>query len=202
VPLGTLSIDREQQSGVTKDEIPHRETQTPLSNGQAAPRRCLVVPACLSTVSRCHQHQLLVGGTWKSCWKCNLQPMAVVVTHMGEHNHFQDVLNELNPQGRALREMIPDVYRGFSEMSGAALTSGALDRKLKELIGLAIAVAVRCDGCIADHARGAVRAGASKEEAAEAIGVSIVLQGGPATVYGARAYAAFCEFADAAATAG
>ncbi len=41
------------------------------------------------------------------------------------------------------------------------------------------------------------RAGASKEEAAEAIGVSIMMHGGPATIYGARAYDAFCEFADA-----
>ena len=55
-----------------------------------------------------------------------------------------------------------------------------------------------CDGCIASHARGAVRAGASKQEAADAIGVAIMMHGGPGTVYGARAFAAFCEFADAA----
>jgi len=116
---------------------------------------------------------------------------------MSEHNHFHDVLNDLNPQGRALRKMIPDVYRGFGEMSGAAMTSGALERKVKELIAMVIGVAVRCDGCIASHSRGAVAAGASKQEAAEAIGVGIMMQGGPATVYGARAYAAFCEFADA-----
>jgi AhpD family alkylhydroperoxidase len=65
---------------------------------------------------------------------------------------------------------------------------------------MVIAVVERCDGCIADHARGAVLAGASKEEAAEAIGVSILMQGGPATVWGARAYDAFCEFAAAHAT--
>ena len=44
----------------------------------------------------------------------------------------------------------------------------------------------------------AVRAGATREEAAEAIGVTFFMQGGPATIYGARAFAAFCEFADAA----
>ena len=64
---------------------------------------------------------------------------------------------------------------------------------------MAIGVVAGCDGCIASHAQGAVRAGASKEEAAEAIGVSILMHGGPATIYGARAYEAFCEFADAAA---
>jgi len=35
------------------------------------------------------------------------------------------------------------------------------------------------------------------EEAAEAIGVTFLMHGGPATIYGARAYDAFCEFADA-----
>lgn len=92
--------------------------------------------------------------------------------------------------------MIPDVYRGFAEMSKAALTDGALDRKSKELIALAIGVVAGCDGCIASHAQGAARAGASKQEAAEAIGVTFLMHGGPATIYGARAYDAFCEFAE------
>jgi AhpD family alkylhydroperoxidase len=117
---------------------------------------------------------------------------------MSEDNHYHHLLNDLNPQHRALRKMIPEVYRGFGEMSNGALTSGALDKRIKELIAMAIGVVAGCDGCIASHAQGAVRAGASKEEAAEAIGVSILMHGGPATIYGARAYDAFCEFADAA----
>jgi AhpD family alkylhydroperoxidase len=116
-------------------------------------------------------------------------------------NHNHEVLNTLSPQHRALRKMIPDVLRGFGELSNAALASGALDTKFKELIALTIGVVHGCDGCIASHAQGAVRAGATKEEAAEAIGVSILMMGGPATIYGARAYDAFCEFADVAATA-
>lgn len=113
------------------------------------------------------------------------------------HAHYSDLLNELNPQHRALRQMIPDIYKGFGELSRAALGTGALDTKIKELIALTIGVVHGCDGCIASHARGAVRAGATKQEAAEAIGVSILMHGGPATIYGARAYSAFCEFADA-----
>lgn len=116
---------------------------------------------------------------------------------MSEHNHYHDVLNELNPQHGALREKIPEVYKGFAQMSNAALTSGALDTKFKELIAVAIGVVAGCDGCIASHTKGAARAGASKEEAAEAIGVAFLMHGGPATIYGARAYDAFCEFADA-----
>jgi AhpD family alkylhydroperoxidase len=117
---------------------------------------------------------------------------------MTTHSHYHEVLGDLNPQHRELRQMIPDVYRGFGEMSNAALASGALDKRYKELIAMAIGVVAGCDGCIASHARGAARAGASKEEAAEAIGVSILMHGGPATIYGARAYTAFCEFAGAA----
>lgn len=118
---------------------------------------------------------------------------------MSEHMHYKAVNDELNPQHRALRQMIPGVYAGFGEMSKAALAPGAMETKTKELMAMAIGVVHGCDGCIASHARGAVRAGATKEEAAEAIGVAIFMNGGPATVYGARAYTAFCEFADAAA---
>jgi AhpD family alkylhydroperoxidase len=117
---------------------------------------------------------------------------------MTHHDHHAGVLNELNPQHRALRQMIPDVYQGFGELSRAALTTGALEAKVKELIAMAIGVVHGCDGCIASHARGAARAGATTQEAAEAIGVSILMHGGPATIYGARAYTAFCEFADCA----
>jgi AhpD family alkylhydroperoxidase len=115
---------------------------------------------------------------------------------MSEHGHSHDVLNDLRPQHRALRQAIPDVYRGFNELSGAALADGALPGSVKELMAMAIGVVHGCDGCIASHAKGAASAGASAQEAAEAIGVAILMHGGPATVYGARAYAAFCEFAE------
>lgn len=115
---------------------------------------------------------------------------------MTDHNHHGSVLDELKPQHRDLRRAIPDVYAGFGEMSKAALAPGAVDGGIKELIALAIGVVQGCDGCIASHARGAVRAGATREQAAEVLGVAILMNGGPATIYGARAYAAFIEFAD------
>jgi AhpD family alkylhydroperoxidase len=115
-----------------------------------------------------------------------------------EHSHGKAVLDDLAPLGRELRTAIPDVYAGFRDLHAAAVAPGALDGKTKELIALALSVQHQCDGCIASHARGAARAGATKQEAAEAIGVTYLMNGGPATVYGPRAYAAFCEFADAA----
>ncbi len=106
----------------------------------------------------------------------------------------KQVQDELRPHARELRRMIPEVYKGFAALHDAALVDGALDTKTKELIALAIAVSTECDGCIAAHAHAAVRSGASLEEAAEAIGVSILMTGGPATIYGPRAFAAFSEF--------
>lgn len=112
------------------------------------------------------------------------------------HAHGKEVLHDLGPLSRELRREIPEVYRGFVEMQRAAMAPGALDPKFKELIALAIGVADSCDGCIASHARGAARAGATREEVAEAIGVTFLMRGGPATVYGPRAFDAFCEFSE------
>jgi AhpD family alkylhydroperoxidase len=61
------------------------------------------------------------------------------------------------------------------------------------LFALAIAVRKGCDGCIASHARGVVRTGATESEVAEALGVAIAMHGGPASVYGPPASTAFRE---------
>ena len=62
------------------------------------------------------------------------------------------------------------------------------------LIALGIAIAVRCDGCIAFHVHDAIRAGASNEEMAETIGVAILMGGGPAVMYGCDALEAMKQF--------
>jgi AhpD family alkylhydroperoxidase len=114
-----------------------------------------------------------------------------------EYTYGKGVLDELGPLHRELRRAVPEVYSTFAEFHRASFAPGALDRKTKELIALAISVIERCDGCIASHAEGAARAGATRQEAAEAIGVSFLMGGGPSTIYGPRAYAAFCEYTDA-----
>ncbi|WP_067430889.1 carboxymuconolactone decarboxylase family protein [Nocardioides jensenii] len=119
--------------------------------------------------------------------------MSTTTTHA---QHGKDVLSELAPLHRELRHAIPEVYKGFGELHKAAFTAGELDVKTKELIALAIGVVEGCDGCIASHAQAAARAGASRQEAAEAIGVTFLMKGGPATIYGPRAYDAFCGFED------
>ncbi|MEO6791823.1 MAG: carboxymuconolactone decarboxylase family protein [Ornithinibacter sp.] len=108
--------------------------------------------------------------------------------------HGTSVLDALRGPSKDLRAAIPGVYAGFSATHQAALEPGVLDAVTKELIALGISVAQQCDGCIASHARGAAMKGATAEQVAETLGVAILMGGGPATVYGPRAYAAFLEF--------
>jgi len=120
------------------------------------------------------------------------------MTHTDAHTHSygKGVQAELRDPALALRKAIPEVYEGFNSLHSAAYADGALDRKTKELIALAIATSEHCDGCIASHARGAAKAGATEAEVAEALGVCIQMMGGPGTVYAPRAFAAFREFAE------
>lgn len=109
--------------------------------------------------------------------------------------HPNEVIGELRQPARDLREHIPDVIGAYAQMQRAVMADGALSSKTKELIALAVAITRECDGCVASHARGAARHDAKEEEVAEAIGVAILLNGGPATVWGPRALAAFKEMA-------
>lgn len=94
-----------------------------------------------------------------------------------------------------LLQMVPDSVKAYGGLSKAAQSPGALDTKTKELIALAISVATRCDGCIAYHARNSVRAGATRQEIAEMLGVTLQMGGGPSMVYAADALRAYDEFA-------
>ena len=114
--------------------------------------------------------------------------------HGGMHEHGRDLLAGLVPHTRDLRDLIPGVYEGFGRMHAAAFADGEVDRKTKELIALGISIAVRCDGCIASHAKSAAREKATEREVAETIGIAISMSGGPGTVYGPRAMAAYRSF--------
>ena len=118
-----------------------------------------------------------------------------LASHGAPGAHGKAVLDDLSPLHRQLRRAIPDAYVGFGELHRAAFADGALDVATKELIALAIAVVEGCDGCIASHTQAAARAGATRQQAAEAIGATFLMLGGPATIQGPRAYDAFCEFA-------
>ena len=91
--------------------------------------------------------------------------------------------------------------QGFSALAAGATKPGVLDRKTKELIALAIGVAVRCDGCIGFHSEALVKLGTSRLEVEEALGMAIYMGGGPSLMYAADALEAFEQFSRSAAPA-
>lgn len=108
----------------------------------------------------------------------------------------RDVRKDLAEPARRLRGEIPDVIESYAAVERAVMGDGALPAKVKELIALAIGATRQCDGCLAAHGRGAARQEATEAEVAEAMGVVILMNGGPGTVWGARGLAAYREFAD------
>lgn len=92
-----------------------------------------------------------------------------------------------------LGKLTPDTVRGYATLGGAGAKTGHLDQKTRELIAVACAVSLRCDGCITVHTDAARKAGATPEELAEALGVAISLNAGAALVYSTRAMDAFAD---------
>ena len=108
--------------------------------------------------------------------------------------HHHEVLSALRQPTVSLRQARPDPWSGFTALHEAAMTDGTIPRRIKELIAMAIGVIDECDGCIAYHARAAARAGATPAEAAEVLGVALLMGGGPSSVWAPRAWEAFHEF--------
>lgn len=80
----------------------------------------------------------------------------------------------------------PDTIRGYRGLSQAGEKANLLGAKTRELIALAVAVTRQCDGCIAVHTDAALKAGATREEMAEALGVAIAVNAGAALIYSSR----------------
>ncbi len=110
------------------------------------------------------------------------------------HKHWPDMARALNPLVAGLRGAQPDLIRAFSQMAQAALKPAALDTKTKELMALAISVAIRCDACITFHAKAALKAGASDEEISETMGLAIYMGAGPSVMYAAQALEAAAQW--------
>ena len=88
----------------------------------------------------------------------------------------------------------PAVMEAFEALHQVAGTTGALDRKIKELMALAISVTRGCDDCIAHHVHDAIEAGATREEFADALGVAVLMGGGPGMIYASHAIDAVDQF--------
>lgn len=113
--------------------------------------------------------------------------------------NYTAIYSQLEGLMGQLADEAPQVMDGFTKLHGASTEDGALDKKTKELIALAIGITVRCDGCIAYHVHDAVGAGASRQELIETIGVAVMMGGGPSVVYGCEALQAIDQLQPAGA---
>lgn len=103
------------------------------------------------------------------------------------HQHLEERLAELGSE-------IPGPMAGFSRLHKKAMVEGVLSRKVKEMMALAISIAVGCEGCIAYHTHDAIEAGAMRAELLETIGVGLMMGGGPGSIYAAYALEAMEQF--------
>lgn len=114
---------------------------------------------------------------------------------------YPEITKRISANLRKLRNDVPDLMKGFSAMAQAAGRDGALDKKTKELIALALGVAAHCDGCIGFHAEALVKLGATRQEIEEVLGMAVYMGGGPSLMFAADAIAAFEQFQEKAAVA-
>lgn len=103
-------------------------------------------------------------------------------------------LSETTNRLGTLQAETPQTFEGFNTMGAAAKAPGALDEKTKEFIALGIAIATRCDSCIAFHVRALVRLGATRPELCEALAMASYMGGGPSIAFSAKALEAYDEF--------
>ena len=89
------------------------------------------------------------------------------------YDDFKKDMGKVNTQ-------TPDVIKGFNALFSAVMKDGAVSLKNKELIALALGVAMRCEPCIFLHVKKCLEAGATREEIMEAAAVAVMMQGGPA----------------------
>ena len=94
-------------------------------------------------------------------------------------------------------KLSPDTVRGYSALGGAGQKTGHLDARTRELIAVAVAITLRCDGCITVHTDAARKLGTTTKEIAEALGVAVSVNAGAAIVYATRALDAYAAAGEA-----
>lgn len=111
---------------------------------------------------------------------------------------WPDYRRQLGEGMKDIGKLSPETLKGYVALSNAGQKSDVLGAKIRELIALAVAVTVRCDGCIATHVDAARKSGATREEIAEALGVAVAINAGAALVYSARTLDAYAALDSAA----
>ena len=109
---------------------------------------------------------------------------------------FVQIANDVISGVGMLRQGSPDTMKAFAALATAATAPNAIDTKTKELMALAIGIAIHCDGCIAFHTKMAHQHGATRQEVLETVSLAVYMGGGPAAVYGGDAVRAYDQFSE------
>lgn len=94
----------------------------------------------------------------------------------------------------AFRADAPEITRAFGSMFQSLMKDGALSATQKELIAVAIGVATHCKPCIYAHVEKSLKSGATPEQVRDAVGVAVMMGGGPAYTHAAIAVEAIRHF--------
>lgn len=105
---------------------------------------------------------------------------------------WKDTIDRTYAQLRALNKAAPAMAR-FNDLAASVKKHGPLDVKTKEFVALGIAVYARCDSCIALHVKALIREGATRDELADVLAMSVQMGGGPASMYAGKALECFDE---------
>jgi AhpD family alkylhydroperoxidase len=109
-------------------------------------------------------------------------------------DNWPEFTKTLSADLRNLRAAAPEVMKAFGALAQAASAPKALDAKTKELLAIGIAVATRCDDCVAFHVKAAVDHGATRDEVLETLGMAIYMGAGPSAMYASHALDAYTQF--------
>lgn len=111
---------------------------------------------------------------------------------------YKAKIADMRAEIRAMNKLIPETAAGFGQLSKAVKDNGPLSTRQKEWIALGMAIAQRCEPCINFHVEALMKAGGTREELGDILGMAIQMGGGPALMYAAHALAAWDELAQPA----
>lgn len=106
---------------------------------------------------------------------------------------YKEKITAMRGEIRVMNKLIPEAAAGFGQLSKAVKDTGPLTAVQKEWIALGMAIAQRCEPCISFHIEAMLRAGGTREELGDILGMAIQMGGGPALMYSAHALAAWDE---------
>jgi AhpD family alkylhydroperoxidase len=109
-------------------------------------------------------------------------------------NDYVELHKYLDERLAELGKEIPMQMGGFARLHKKAVADGALNRKVKEMMALAVSISTGCEGCIAYHTHDAVHAGATRDELLETIGVGVMMAGGLGSIYAVHALDSIEQF--------